>query len=756
MKSVFLFLLFLSNVLYAQSPIGASGILFSQTVTPSTPPSGHDQFYFDSTSGLPGWVDSLGSLHFVASSFSDGIVLSGEYTTDVYVNGSASLGANTTVQGDLIVVGTLTNDSGYSLNVSNDCNVGGFNFTPTDPATPQGNVVIGGSFTFGIALSPPSSPIAVFDGRSNNIDIYMTGLNQLTNGQSVILTFTSGADIGFSSPGTVQHGPHGYYIRINNSAPFVPSSGDLFTVQSSINSNFQPNPGQSPALIIGGDMVFVTSSGEIFNGAGQPGANGLNVTVNGSVTGYGNSGWIGGSGSLVVDGGPDTVSSSGGSGGTITIGGAVNTVSVSSMGGPSTNSGQNAGNGGTVYVGQDSFTQGFVVDGGASSGSGGNGGNGGNIYVSGFSFVGAGGLFTANGGACGGSTATFGAGNGGYINPGTGGNFAQLSAVGGDITGVVTANLSAGNGGTYQSILTTAPVIGPINVSGGSVDSGTSASSPFTANCGAGGVISILGSYVSSDPFNPFDFSLYVNGGSFQSTDPNITGSGGTGGTVQLSEGYLTNIYANGGGSSSAIAAAPPGNITVSKALTASGTISLLDGTTGTAASGSASLVLNGNCNINTISAQNRSGILIQAGGSTPVVLKVGNMTDLTQLTNAGNTQTTASLSSSLANSIFTYDVSGNTWYQNTGHTPGVFGVQTTLNGSAGTAVCEQTSNTKVMCYLNGFTDTATQNYVFPFPFTQATPATVYAPGGVSETASTTQVSFTSTLATGYVILEGF
>jgi hypothetical protein len=527
-----------------------------------------------------------------ASILPGGSVIQGTYITDVYVNGSASLAANTIVQGDLIVTGTLSNPNGYSLNVTNDCNVGGFSFTPTSLSTTQGNVTIGGSFT----------------------------------------------------------------------------------VQSFTPSSFQPNPGQNPTLFVGGDMFFATASGQEFNGAGQPGANGLTVTVNGSVSGYGNSGYIGGAGSLITDGGPDTASLSGGNGGTITIGGTLNNISISSQGGISTNAGQNAGSGGTVYVGQDSFTQGFVVDGGASSGSGGNGGNGGNIYVDGFSFVGAGGLFTANGGACGGSTATSGAGSGGNINPGTGGTFAQLSAVGGDITGTVTSNLNAGSGGTFTSQLSVAPVIGPINVSGGSVDSGTNASSPFTVNCGPGGTIKILGSYISSEPFNSFDFSLYANGGSFQSTDPNLTGSGGTGGIVQLVSGSLTNIYANGGGSSSAIAAAPPGSITISKSIQAAGVLSLLDGTTGTTASGAASLILNGDCTINSIAVQNRAGVLIQPGGSVPVVLKVGSMTGLSQLTNAGNTQTTASLSGSLANSIFTYDIVGNTWSQNSGSTPGLVG----------------------------------------------------------------------------------
>lgn len=85
---------------------------------------------------------------------------------------------------------------------------------------------------------------------------------------------------------------------------------------------------------------------------------------------------------------------------------------------------------------------------------------------------------------------------------------------------------------------------------------------------------------------------------------------------------------------------------------------------------------------------------------------------------------------------------------------------QTTLTGTAGTAVCSQpeqgSSYKKVVIYLNGYTDTGTQTYTFPVPFT-FTPYVYGVAGGVSgASASTTNVTFTTTLVSGFVFLEGY
>jgi hypothetical protein len=84
---------------------------------------------------------------------------------------------------------------------------------------------------------------------------------------------------------------------------------------------------------------------------------------------------------------------------------------------------------------------------------------------------------------------------------------------------------------------------------------------------------------------------------------------------------------------------------------------------------------------------------------------------------------------------------------------------QTTLTGSAGTAVCSQpdlgSSYKKVICYLNGYTDTSTQTYTFPTAFTHP-PVAVVTAAGVTATITSTTVTFTSVTVTGWVILEGF
>lgn len=85
---------------------------------------------------------------------------------------------------------------------------------------------------------------------------------------------------------------------------------------------------------------------------------------------------------------------------------------------------------------------------------------------------------------------------------------------------------------------------------------------------------------------------------------------------------------------------------------------------------------------------------------------------------------------------------------------------QTTLTGSAGTAVCSEpfrgSSYKKVIIYLNGYTDTGTQTYTFPTAFSH-TPYVYGLTAGVSgATATTTTVKFTVTIQTGFVFLEGY
>jgi hypothetical protein len=85
---------------------------------------------------------------------------------------------------------------------------------------------------------------------------------------------------------------------------------------------------------------------------------------------------------------------------------------------------------------------------------------------------------------------------------------------------------------------------------------------------------------------------------------------------------------------------------------------------------------------------------------------------------------------------------------------------QTTLTGTAGTAVCSQpfqgSSYKKVIIFLNGYTDTSTQIYTFPVAFTN-TPYVYGATGVVSgATVTTTTARFTTTAQSGLIFIEGY
>lgn len=86
--------------------------------------------------------------------------------------------------------------------------------------------------------------------------------------------------------------------------------------------------------------------------------------------------------------------------------------------------------------------------------------------------------------------------------------------------------------------------------------------------------------------------------------------------------------------------------------------------------------------------------------------------------------------------------------------------LSTTLTGAAGTAVCSQpfsgASYKKVMVYLNGYTDTATQTYTFPVAFIHTPTVYGLSAGITAATVTSTTVKFTSTILSGFVFLEGF
>jgi hypothetical protein len=86
--------------------------------------------------------------------------------------------------------------------------------------------------------------------------------------------------------------------------------------------------------------------------------------------------------------------------------------------------------------------------------------------------------------------------------------------------------------------------------------------------------------------------------------------------------------------------------------------------------------------------------------------------------------------------------------------------VQTTLTGSAGTALCSQplqgSGYKKVVIYLSGYTDTGTQTFTFPIAFSHTPYSYGLTAGVAGATVTTTTITFTVTTQTGFVFLEGY
>lgn len=169
---------------------------------------------------------------------------------------------------------------------------------------------------------------------------------------------------------------------------------------------------------------------------------------------------------------------------------------------------------------------------------------------------------------------------------------------------------------------------------------------------------------------------------------------------------------------------------------------------------------------LNSLTSDNNTGVGYYAGGTIVAGSQntfLGSSADATgDYTNSMalgyNAKVTASNTIQLGNSSIT-DIytSGN---YNTSAAFNSASPQTTLTGTAGTAVCSQSfqgsSDKKVTIYLNGYTDTSTQTYTFPTPFAFTPYAYGDSTGVAGATVSTTSITFTVTAETGFVFLEGY
>ena len=86
--------------------------------------------------------------------------------------------------------------------------------------------------------------------------------------------------------------------------------------------------------------------------------------------------------------------------------------------------------------------------------------------------------------------------------------------------------------------------------------------------------------------------------------------------------------------------------------------------------------------------------------------------------------------------------------------------IQTLITGSTGTATCAQPFQDaefkKVIVYLDGYSDTATQIYTFPTAFTQMPVMTMCQVPNGDPQLTQTSITFNTQNSTGYILIEGY
>lgn len=515
------------------------------------------------------------------------------------------------------------------------------------------------------------------------------------------------------------------------------------------------------AVNVGGDLVSqggtISTSGGAITVWGSVSDTNLTATgpnsattpvAGGAITIYGS--YSGNATSIVSSGGNYTGTSAvnAANGGAITVYGPCSAANITSKGGNnSSTAGGNAGNGGnfTAQSNVASSSNGINTNGGnnTGTGSGGNAGTAGAITING-SYSGQGGI-AANGGI-----ATTGLGKNGAVVT-IYGDVALYAAAISSQGGNSGANNNSANGGTLQ--VGGNFVSGSINVNG--------AGASGSGNGGNGGTVLIYGN-------TTLGFSAGGSGQILSKGGPNLvgTGNGGNGGTITLG-GYVASY--NPGGIASLIADGGRAH-TGSQTAGHGGTVSVgsgcaLEGIT--AASGSVgafsgvgnNIYLGGICTIGFINVTNQAVNHISAfDNGLPVILKVGSFTGLNTLTDTNQSNPTGALTATSVNQ-YAFDPTNTKWYEYDGIPAGTSG-QTTLTGSAGTAICSQPSQganyKKVLCYLSGYTDTGTQIYTFPTAFVNTPYVYGHASGVAGATATTTTVTFSVTTETGFVFIEGY
>lgn len=496
----------------------------------------------------------------------DGGTISGTYNATVYCQGSATVGGALTVNGDLIVVNNLINDSSYLVDIKGSLIAVEINFDPATTVQIQDNLTVGGNLIadsiyyaqtvgsnsnlivkgnatiysgifangyddangldiqiFG-DLKAGDASVEISGGNANATDFGGNGGQLLVYGDaSVYALYAYGGDADDSMllTGLKTAGNGGHLeVRSNFNGRVVLDGGDAF----------EASAGDAGTCIIDGhaQLIYCDATGGLCNSSNENhrSGSGGDVDISGGLNSSGTIDLSGGSriGTLTTNGTqlpPD--------GGNITIFGSVSADSIISNGGSMNTvsfAPSNAGNGGNInFYGSVSCTD-ITINGGNSTTSW--AGNGGNITITKCSI-----------------TCSNIQSNGGNSSNGDGGNGGDITGLGYIIANTISLDGGDGNegeGGSAGEITFTSGYLmvdSAININGGDC-----VSTNGDDNSGSGGSINVSSLTGQSD--------IYGNAGDRTGNTTALASPGDAGGAnIDVFDGPMNvrAIYLNGGSS---------------------------------------------------------------------------------------------------------------------------------------------------------------------------------------------------------------
>lgn len=545
----------------------------------------------------------------------------GDIYGNVYCMGDLTVSTGQTIWGNVLVLGNL---------MTNHINGGGVFAIQGHLFCYNRVQFYGNNDVSGVILSVSDSAFIL-----NGADMYggnATGNNNGGQGGGIncsgnLSLGSNFAGWGGNGAGTGQGGLGGYiqtglgFLNVNGSINnYAGSNGGLSTSGGSDGGNVQ------------GQGIYVSNNIDSHGGSGSgtssSGGRGGNITCDGGDLLVGNT--------INIYGGNAGGAGDGGRGGTIATKGDINVSGgINCYGGQGgTSASGNGGQGGQITC-YGSITAGNSIQiNGADGYAGGSSGNltvNGDATVSGIIFHGGNSLGNGNTGATAGVITVKGSlistnqilGSGGNADPngGTGGASGQL-LIGGNFSCNNSVIMNAGN-----SAGVVAGIIPRTHTINGNV---ILYSSTFRSNGGNAGT---------------------------------LAGKGGTGGQLNVyGSAYIHTLELNGGTANGTREAGCCGSAWIAGGLT-SRQVNLLDGTSGTASTGGATLNIGGSCLISAWNIANRGGVWVRPYDfSIPLTLKLSSASGKQTLTkNSGGTQTNVFVD--LNKHMLFYDAAGE-WYE--------------------------------------------------------------------------------------------